>query len=69
MNYAVIRNGIVENVVVWDGLSEWGAPESTEVVSLEQSPAGIGWTYTDGTFTPPPQPKPDPISPLLETES
>lgn len=54
-NYAVIINGVVANVVVWDGKSEWIPPEG-ETVPLADN-GGIGWSYSDGRFSPPPEPE------------
>ena len=45
--YAVIRSGIVENLVVWDGKTNF-SPEGCEVVKAT-SDAHIGGTY-DGNF-------------------
>jgi hypothetical protein len=53
MNYAIIDNtGLVVNVILWDGESEWQPPEGYQAVELTDG-AGIGWTYADGVFTPP----------------
>jgi hypothetical protein len=53
MNYALIDNtGLVVNVVVWNGKSDWQPPEGQQLVELSDG-AGIGWTYSDGVFTPP----------------
>ena len=50
-HWAVIRDGLVEAVVVWDGESAWTPPEGTILESLADWPhVGIGWTYTDGEF-------------------
>lgn len=57
MNYAVIRNGLVENVVSWDGETDWTPPEGSDVVALHDRIAGPGWTYDGSTFTPPPAPE------------
>ena len=49
--WAVIDGDTVVNTVVWDGKSDWAAPEGTILESLTDWPhAGIGWTYTDGEF-------------------
>jgi len=49
--YAVVRDGLVENTVVWDGESDWTSPDGTELVSLADHPhVGIGWDYADGEF-------------------
>lgn len=50
MNYAIIKNDIVENIVIWDGEEEW--PESTDAV-LSTEGVGIGWHYIDGVFSAP----------------
>lgn len=54
VNYAVVRadTGIVENVVVWDGVSEWLPPDGCFAV-VNGDGAGIGWSYVDGVFIPP----------------
>ena len=47
--FAVIEAGIVVNVVIWDGETEW--PHEGEAVLIpESSSAGIGWDYIDGEF-------------------
>lgn len=52
--YAVIVNGVVVNVVVWDGGSDWAPPSGTSVVALSESQGvGVGYTYSGGTFTAP----------------
>lgn len=51
MRYALIKDGVVENIAVWDGESEL---EHHDGFSLVQSDiAGIGWNYSDGEFYPP----------------
>lgn len=47
MNYALIENGIVTNVI-W--LHPGNAAEFPNAVALEDIPAGIGDTYEDGVF-------------------
>lgn len=52
MEHAIIRNGIVENVILWDGEANWSPPPGSVAV---QCPAhvGIGWTYDGSEFAPP----------------
>lgn len=51
--YAVIANGAVENVIVWDGESEY--PNSAQLIDLSEHPqVGPGYTYDGTTFTAPP---------------
>jgi len=48
-------SGIVVNVVEWDGdEATWRAPTGYLMVEDSASQAGPGYTYEDGTFTPPP---------------
>lgn len=54
-SYAVVINGIVDNIVVWDGESDW-KPSEGEVVPISGS-VSIGWSYENGKFTPPPEPE------------
>jgi hypothetical protein len=46
--YAIIQDGKVINVVVWDGESTWS--DSDKAVQLTDN-AGIGWDYANGKFT------------------
>ena len=62
MSYAVVdTNGLVVNVVIWDGVTDFQVPSGMSLVELpyetrdrgdgvevQQYLAGIGWTY-DGT--------------------
>ena len=52
MNYAIVENGIVINVTIWDGEAPWQPPEGCDLVPL-QNGAGIGWGYVDGSFVAP----------------
>lgn len=49
--YAVVDKGVVANLVVWDGESEW-APDVGKAV-LCGADVGIGWLYDGEKFTPP----------------
>ena len=51
MRYAIIKNGIVENVIDADAEFVAALPDHCEFSDV----AGIGWTW-DGEFTPPPAP-------------
>lgn len=56
--YAIVKDGMVVNVVVWDGNTEWQPPEGTTAIKVteETGPAYIGFPYADGRFTSPPAP-------------
>lgn len=49
--YAVINSetNIINNVILWDGESNWTPPAGTFAVPLT-SEAGIGWKYENKKF-------------------
>lgn len=51
-NYAVIENGVVVNVIVWDGVAGLGDGDQMIIETVDG--CGIGWTYAGGEFIPPP---------------
>ncbi|MBB6320601.1 hypothetical protein [Paraburkholderia tropica] len=52
--YAIVENGVVINVIVWDGESEWSAPAGTSAIRIEAGvTAAIGYTYANGIFSAP----------------
>ena len=64
MRHAIIENGVVVNVIEWDGQSEWSPPDGTQAVQSDA--AQIGWPYRDGQFiSPPPPPAPSPVVPQV----
>ena len=56
-NYAVVQDGNVENIIVWDGVRELSIPDSELILADEDT--RIGGTY-DGAFhfVVPPVPEP-----------
>lgn len=55
MQYALLDNtNTVINVVEWDGESDWTPP--AEHIAIPLLEGGIGWTFADGQFIPPPEP-------------
>jgi len=60
--YAVIENGIVTDVVIWDGdTKSWRPPAGAQAIQTDA--AGIGWTWDGQTLIPPPEPEPVPPTP------
>lgn len=52
-NYALIKNGIVDNVILWDGLAGY-TPDGTPVDITSVTPVpNKGWTYDGTIFTNP----------------
>jgi len=56
---------LVENMIVWDGVSPLIAPDGFEYVETPSEPVqgdwsllGIGWTCINGEFIEPPNPTP-----------
>jgi hypothetical protein len=53
MNYAVVLNDIVINVVVWDGVSDWSPIEGVAILIPEETVVLIGFLYAEGLFIDP----------------
>lgn len=52
--YAVVENGIVTNLVEWDGESEWTPPSgSTDVLVPTNTFVDLGYSYSNGVFSAP----------------
>lgn len=51
MRYAVINNNIVENVIIWDGVSEYVT--DAQLVLIEDQTVDIGYSYIDNEFIKP----------------
>jgi hypothetical protein len=58
-NWAVVRDGLVISVIVWDSTNSLGV-EGELIHSTFENPAFVGGTYVDGQFLPPPEPEVDP---------
>lgn len=50
--YAVVRDGAVINIAVWDGVSEWTPPEGDTAIECPDE-VGIGWTRADDEWVAP----------------
>ncbi|MDT6993899.1 hypothetical protein [Burkholderia cenocepacia] len=49
-SYAVVSNGVVENVVVWDGESDWQPPENATLIELPEGTfVSIGCLASQGS--------------------
>jgi hypothetical protein len=66
MRYAIVRDGVIENVILWDGASPWVSPPLVEVYPLEDGvAAAVGWTWLSGPVRPPqPEPAPEQVAAL-----
>ena len=66
IRYAMIRNGVVENVSLWDGdLNRWQPPEGIDCIPAPDH-IGIGWTWDGENWIEPVVPDPPADSPPEE---
>jgi len=56
--YAVVKNGVVENMVLWDGVEEFSVPDSELIEATEDTRIGGSWDGNVFTFVEP-DPGPD----------
>lgn len=62
--YAIVAgDGVVENVVIADGPLDVGGTW-VDLTGVNPQP-GVGWTYANGVFTPPPVPTPPVLPPVI----
>jgi len=56
MKYALINaDGLVVNAIVWDGQTDYTAPDGLAVVAIPDGVgAGPGWTYDGANWIAPP---------------
>ena len=52
---AIIENGVVVNVALWDGVTTWN-PRGTTVDVTDKPSVGPRWTYDGADFIAPPRP-------------
>ena len=65
-NYGLVdANGIVQQVIVYDGVSPYTPQEGFSLIAIGGSGAWTGWTYANGVFTAPPAP-PAVVVPLAQ---
>lgn len=62
-SYLVIKDDQVVNVVLWDGVSDWVAPDNA-TVELAPEGVGIGWIRVNGNWVSPEPPAPPAEDPL-----
>lgn len=69
--YALVRDGQVVNVALWDGKTEWTPDEGCTVHKLaDDSQVGPGWTrFTNGRYKAPEPTDPEPLQVGLVVDS
>lgn len=60
--YAIVVGTIVENVVVWDGITICADIPSDAIRLPEGSPVSSGYSYENGKFTAPEPPPPSGVA-------
>lgn len=54
MRWAIVIGGVVDNLVLWDGSSDWTPPKGSQAIQVsEGQPCGIGWTWDGTSFSEP----------------
>jgi hypothetical protein len=49
--WACVKDGKVEQVIIWDGVQEWPPAKDYTMVELaDDSPVGPDWDYVGGEF-------------------
>jgi len=65
--YAIVKDNVVQNLVQWDGASEFNV--DGELIEASHD-AWIGGAYTDGAFVPRPvEPAPEPTAEELQAQA
>ncbi|MCA8389264.1 hypothetical protein LGN11_26545 [Burkholderia multivorans] len=53
-SYAVVENGLVVNIVEWDGVATWAPPDGTSAVKIPNGETvGIGFGFDGSQFKSP----------------
>jgi hypothetical protein len=58
MRYAIVKDGIIQTLIEWDGVTAWEPPEGATVYPFPDGPAESGWIWNDGAPADPNAPKP-----------
>ena len=67
MKYAIVNSGVVDNIIEWDGISEY---QTNGILIEADANAYIGGVYADGSFVArPPEPEPEKTPEQIQEES
>lgn len=61
MNYAIVQNGVIVNIIAWDGVTPYTPPEGCELHQWDGYMTS-GWAWVDGAPVEPPPPVVDPAT-------
>lgn len=56
--YAVVQDGVVDNMIVWDGVNELSIPNSELIEATDDARIGGSWDGNVFTFIASPSPEP-----------
>lgn len=56
--YAVVQDGLVRNMIVWDGVKEFSIPNCELIEATDDARIGGSWDGNVFTFIEPPSPEP-----------
>jgi hypothetical protein len=56
--YAVVKSGVVDNMIVWDGVKELSIPDSELIEATSDARIGGSWDGNVFTFVEPTPPEP-----------
>jgi hypothetical protein len=59
MNYVMVQDDVVVNIIDWDGVAPYTPPEGCELHAWE-GPVNIGWAWVGGAPVDPNPPPPPP---------
>ncbi|MEN4566199.1 hypothetical protein [Pantoea agglomerans] len=52
--YAIVKDGLVDNIILWDGGDDWSAPEGCIAVKIkDDQDVGIGYKHDGKKFSSP----------------
>lgn len=58
MRYALVQDGVIVDVVIWNGDPSWSPPEGVELFQLApEVPTGVGWAWDGAPVPPSPAPE------------
>ena len=66
--YAVVKSGVVDNMIVWDGVKELSIPDSELIEATSDARIGGSWDGNVFTFVEPTPPEPT-AEQVAETEN
>jgi len=49
---AMVQNGVVVNIAVWDGVSFWEPPSTFDLIDVTSETCDIGWTWDGSKLSP-----------------